>query len=53
MNIAYNIIQKHRGTIDVESSLGEGTRFIIRLPAGEPTDETTDENAAKESQGVN
>jgi two-component system, NtrC family, sensor kinase len=32
MHIAYNIIQKHKGTIRVESTLGEGTTFIIRLP---------------------
>ncbi len=33
MNIAYNIIKKHNGTIDVESKVGEGTTFIIRIPA--------------------
>lgn len=32
MNIAYNIIQKHQGTIDVESEIGNGTTFTIRLP---------------------
>lgn len=32
MHIAYNIIQKHRGTIHVESTLGAGTTFIIQLP---------------------
>ncbi|MCK5507199.1 MAG: GHKL domain-containing protein [Desulfobacterales bacterium] len=31
LNMAYNIIQKHQGTIDVESELGKGTTFIIRL----------------------
>ncbi len=29
--MAYNIIQKHQGTIDVESEVGKGTTFIIRL----------------------
>ncbi|MBW2319959.1 MAG: response regulator [Deltaproteobacteria bacterium] len=33
MNIAYNIIKKHNGTIDVESTVGEGTTFMIRIPA--------------------
>ena len=33
MNIAYNIINKHDGDIRVESELGKGTTFIIRLPA--------------------
>ncbi len=31
LNIAYNIIQKHQGTIDVESETGKGTTFIMRL----------------------
>ena len=33
MNIAHNIIQKHNGTIDIKSVVGEGTTFIISLPA--------------------
>lgn len=33
MNIAYNIIQKHNGTIDVQSEVGKGTTFTILLPA--------------------
>ncbi|GAI89137.1 unnamed protein product, partial [marine sediment metagenome] len=32
LNMAYNIIQKHKGTIDVESEVGKGTTFIIRIP---------------------
>jgi two-component system NtrC family sensor kinase len=31
LNVAYNIIQKHKETIDVESEVGKGTTFIIRL----------------------
>ncbi|MBW2339986.1 MAG: response regulator [Deltaproteobacteria bacterium] len=31
LNVAYNIIQKHKGTIDVESEMGKGTTFRIRL----------------------
>lgn len=33
LSIVYGIIQKHHGTISVESKEGEGTRFIIHLPA--------------------
>ena len=32
LSIVYGIIEKHQGTISVESKEGEGTRFIIRLP---------------------
>ncbi len=33
MSIVYNTINKHNGTIEVESVLGEGTEFVISLPA--------------------
>jgi two-component system NtrC family sensor kinase len=32
LNVAYNIVKKHNGTIDVESQVGQGTTFIIKLP---------------------
>lgn len=32
MNIAYNIIKKHDGAIDVRSEVGKGTTFTIRIP---------------------
>lgn len=32
MSIAYNTIGKHNGDIIVESTLGEGTRFVLQLP---------------------
>jgi two-component system NtrC family sensor kinase len=32
LSIAYGIIDKHHGSIAVESKEGEGTRFVIRLP---------------------
>jgi len=34
LNMAYNIIKKHKGTIDVESEVGKGTIFTIRIPVG-------------------
>ncbi|MEO5561190.1 MAG: GAF domain-containing protein [Dokdonella sp.] len=32
LSVSYSIIQKHAGTIEVASDLGEGTTFTIRLP---------------------
>lgn len=32
LSIVYGIIEKHHGSIAVESKEGEGTRFIIRVP---------------------
>jgi two-component system, NtrC family, sensor kinase len=32
LSIVYGIIEKHRGTIDVQSEPGQGTEFIIKLP---------------------
>jgi signal transduction histidine kinase len=36
LSIVYGIIEKHRGTITVESREGEGTRFLMRLPLEAP-----------------
>jgi two-component system NtrC family sensor kinase len=32
--ISYGIIHSHGGTIEVESTVGEGTTFTIQLPVG-------------------
>ncbi|GLU56454.1 hypothetical protein Dfri01_59150 [Dyadobacter frigoris] len=32
LSITYGIIQKHQGSIEVESNVGSGTTFLIRLP---------------------
>ncbi|MFQ5897234.1 MAG: ATP-binding protein [Candidatus Methylomirabilia bacterium] len=32
LSMVYGIIQRHQGTIDIESEPGKGTTFIIRLP---------------------
>jgi signal transduction histidine kinase len=46
MNIAYNIIKKHNGTIDVQSTVGQGTTFTICIPSkpADGTDNKTDSN---------
>ena len=35
LNVAYNIVKKHSGTIDVTSKVGEGTTFTILLPVNQ------------------
>ena len=35
LSVSFGIVQKHNGTIDVKSKVGEGSTFIIRLPVGE------------------
>lgn len=32
LSISYGIVQAHGGTIDFESTVGRGTRFLVRLP---------------------
>ena len=34
LSVVFGIIKKHGGTIGVESTVGQGTCFTIRLPLG-------------------
>jgi two-component system OmpR family sensor kinase len=34
--IVKSIVEKHRGTVEVQSAKGEGATFIVRLPLSEP-----------------
>ncbi|HTN43290.1 MAG TPA: ATP-binding protein [Nitrospiria bacterium] len=37
LSIVHRVIETHQGRVHVESQPGEGTRFILLLPVGEPT----------------
>ena len=36
LSISYGIVREHDGTIDCESAVGQGTRFILSLPEAAP-----------------
>jgi signal transduction histidine kinase len=35
LSMVYGIIERHRGKLEIESTVGQGTTFIIRLPLAE------------------
>src|SRR4029077_13075286 len=37
LSMVYGIIERHHGQLDIESAVGKGTTFIIRLPLAEET----------------
>jgi PAS domain S-box-containing protein len=40
LSISYGIVRDHQGTIDVQSSPGRGTTFVLTFPAGPPASRT-------------
>jgi signal transduction histidine kinase len=36
LSVSYGIVRRHRGEIDVESVVGQGTTFVITLPVNQP-----------------
>jgi two-component system, cell cycle sensor histidine kinase and response regulator CckA len=36
LSISYGIVRDHQGTIDVQSTPGQGTTFVLTFPAGPP-----------------
>ncbi|MFK7818670.1 MAG: sensor histidine kinase [Planctomycetaceae bacterium] len=41
LSVSYGIVEKHNGQISVDSVVGEGTTFTVRLPISGPTDQNS------------
>ena len=41
LSICHGLIQNYGGTIDVQSTVGRGTRIIVRLPVHQPEPEAS------------
>lgn len=52
LSIVYDIISLHRGEISVESRVGEGTTFTIRLPLDAGYEETCDCQGSELPKGI-
>ncbi len=52
LSLAYGIVEKHRGRIEVESTVGVGTTFRIRLPIEQPEEDAEDVRGEVMQQGV-
>jgi signal transduction histidine kinase len=45
LSIAYGIVREHDGSMQVESAVGQGTRFTLRLPVSESFRQTREKRA--------
>ena len=51
LSVSYGIIQEHKGEISVESEVGQGTTFTIKIPlAPETTEDQTEEKPQEEKR---
>lgn len=48
----YSIVRKHRGSIEVSSELGKGTRFILKLPASDAAQPPHDKTLSSRREAI-
>jgi len=55
LSMVYGIIERHRGQLEIESTLGKGTTFVIRLPLAQEIEPSlaSDAMAAKSKSALN
>ena len=53
--MVYGIVERHRGQLEIESTVGKGTTFIIRLPLAQemPRAQSNRDSAAKLNSALN
>jgi signal transduction histidine kinase/CheY-like chemotaxis protein len=55
LSMVYGIVERHRGQLEIESAVGKGTTFIIRLPLAQemPATKANGEVAARSNSALN
>jgi signal transduction histidine kinase len=55
LSMVYGIVERHRGQLEIESTVGKGTTFIIRLPLAQemPRAQSNRDSAAKLNSALN
>jgi two-component system NtrC family sensor kinase len=52
LSVSYSIVRRHGGSIEVESEVGRGSRFTIRLPVRQPSPQLAQTEAVSAAEPV-